>query len=47
MSTKRKRFLISLITYTVLAVIFVVLTVMINNKTITRTLKGMLVPICS
>ena len=47
MSTKRKRFLISLITYTVLAVIFIVLTVMINNKTISRTLKGMLVPICS
>ena len=47
MSTKRKRFLISLITYTVLAVIFVVLTVMINNKSISRTLKGMLVPICS
>ena len=47
MNTKKKRFMISLITYAVLTAAFIILTVMINNKTISRTLKGMLVPICS
>ena len=47
MNTKKKRFMINLITYAVLTVIFIILTVMINNKSISRTLKGQLIPICS
>ena len=47
MNTKKKRFMINLITYAVLAILFIVLTVMINNKSISRTLKGQLIPICS
>ena len=39
--------MINLITYAVLAVLFIILTVMINNKSISRTLKGQLIPICS
>ena len=47
MNTKKKRFMVNLITYAVLVILFIVLTVMINNKSISRTLKGQLVPICS
>ena len=47
MNTKKKRFMINLITYAVLFILFIVLTVMINNKSISRTLKGQLIPICS
>ena len=47
MNTKKKRCMINLITYAVLAILFIVLTVMINNKSISRTLKGQLIPICS
>ena len=47
MNTKKKKFMINLITYAVLAILFIVLTVMINNKSISRTLKGQLIPICS
>ncbi len=47
MSKKRKKFMVSLITFAVLIILFIVLTVMINNKSISRTLKGQLIPICS
>ena len=47
MKTKKKRFIVNLITFGVLILLFIVLTVMINNKTISRTLKGQLIPICS
>ncbi len=47
MKTKRARFITSLVTYAVLIILFIVLTVMINNKSISRTLKGQLIPICS
>ena len=47
MNTKKKKFMINLITYAVLIILFIVLTVMINNKSISRTLKGQLIPICS
>ena len=47
MNTKKKRFMINLITYAVLVILFIILTVMINNKSISRTLKGQLIPICS
>ena len=47
MKTKKSRFITNLVTYGVLIVLFVVLTIMINNKSISRTLKGQLIPICS
>ena len=47
MNTKKKRFIISLVTYGVVITLFIVLTFMIENKLISRTLKGMLIPICS
>ena len=47
MKTKKSRMITSLVTYAVLILLFVILTVMINNKTISRTLKGQLIPICS
>ena len=47
MKTKKSRLITTLATYAVLIVLFVVLTVMINNKSISRTLKGQLIPICS
>ncbi len=46
MKTKKKRFVINLVTYAVLIVLFIVLTIMINNKSISKTLKGQLIPIC-
>ena len=47
MNAKKKKLIISLSTYAVVIICFVILTVMINNKSISRTLKGMLIPICS
>ena len=47
MNTKKRKLIISLATYAVVTAVFIILTVMINNKTISRTLKGMLIPICS
>ena len=47
MNTKKKRFIISLVTYGTVITLFIVLTFMIENKLISRTLKGMLIPICS
>ena len=47
MKTKKARLITNAVTYGVLAVLFIILTVMINNNSITRTLKGQLIPICS
>ncbi len=47
MKTKKSRLITTLVTYAVLILLFVILTVMINNKSISRTLKGQLIPICS
>ncbi len=47
MKTKKAKFITNMVTYGVLILLFVVLTVMINNKSISRTLKGQLIPICS
>ena len=47
MNTKKKRLIISLVTYGTVITLFIVLTFMIENKLISRTLKGMLIPICS
>ena len=47
MKTKKARLITNAVTYGVLIALFIILTVMINNKTITRTLKGQLIPICS
>ena len=47
MKTKKARLITNAVTYGVLIALFIILTVMINNKSITRTLKGQLIPICS
>lgn len=47
MKTKKARLITNAVTYGVLTALFIILTVMINNNTITRTLKGQLIPICS
>ena len=47
MKTKKARLITQLVTYAVLILLFVILTLMINGKTISRTLKGQLIPICS
>ncbi len=47
MKTKKARLITQTVTYAVLILLFVILTVMINNKSISRTLKGQLIPICS
>ena len=47
MKTKKARFITSMVTYGVVIALFILLTVMINNKSISRTLKGQLIPICS
>jgi len=47
MKTKKAKFVTSMVTYGVLILLFIVLTIMINNKSISRTLKGQLIPICS
>ena len=47
MKTKKARLITNAVTYGVLIALFIVLTVMISNNTITRTLKGQLIPICS
>ena len=43
---KRKRLIYNIITFAVVIIAFIVLQSMISNKTITRSLKGQLVPIC-
>ena len=47
MNIKKKKFMINLITYGVLILLFIILTLMINTGSISRTLKGQLIPICS
>ena len=47
MKTKKARLITQTVTYAVVILLFVILTVMINNKSISRTLKGQLIPICS
>ncbi|MBO7663314.1 MAG: branched-chain amino acid ABC transporter permease [Clostridia bacterium] len=47
MRTKKARFITSMVTYGVVIALFIILTVMIDNKSISRTLKGQLIPICS
>ena len=44
---KRNRLIYNLVTYAVVIGAFIILQSMIANKTISRTLKGQLVPICS
>ena len=46
MRTKKSRFITSMVTYGVIIAIFILFTIMINNKTMPRTLKGQLIPIC-
>ncbi len=46
MKTKKARLITNLVTYGVLTALFILLTVMIDNKTISRSLKGQLIPIC-
>ncbi len=46
MKTKKARFITKLVTFAVLIAVYILFTVMINNKTMPRTLKGQLVPIC-
>ena len=47
MNSRKKKSIISFATYGVVILLFIVLTLMINNKSISRTLKGQLIPICS
>jgi branched-chain amino acid transport system permease protein len=47
MKTKKSRLITQVVTYGILILLFVILTIMINNKSISRTLKGQLIPICS
>ena len=46
MRTKEARFITNIVTYAVVIIAFIVLTILINNNAISRTLKGQLVPIC-
>ena len=46
MKTKKARFITKLVTFAVLIAVYILFTVMINNKAMPRTLKGQLVPIC-
>ncbi len=46
MRTKKARFITRMVTYAVIIAIYILFTVMINNKTMPRTLKGQLIPIC-
>ena len=46
MKTKEKKLYVNLVTYGLLAILFIVLTLMINNKSISLVLKGQLIPIC-
>ena len=43
---KRNRLIYNLITYAIVIAAFIILQSMIANKSITRSLKGQLVPIC-
>ena len=47
MNTKKKKWLKNLLIYGIVIIAYIVLTFMIDNKLISRTLKGQLVPICS
>ena len=44
---KRKRLVYTCVTFLLVIAAFIVLQIMIENKTITRSLKGQLVPICA
>ena len=44
--TKRNRLIYNIVTFALVIIAFIVLQSMIENKTITRSLKGQLVPIC-
>ena len=46
MRTKKARFITRMATYAVIIAVYILFTVMINNKTMPRTLKGQLIPIC-
>ena len=43
---KRNRLIYNCVTFAVVIIAFIVLQSMIENKTITRALKGQLIPIC-
>ncbi len=47
MKAKRSKLIYNLVTFGVVIAAFVIMTIMINNKTISRSLKGQLIPICS
>ncbi|MBR6953732.1 MAG: branched-chain amino acid ABC transporter permease [Clostridia bacterium] len=47
MKTKRSKLIYNLVTFGLVIAAFIIMTVMINNKTISRSLKGQLIPICS
>ncbi len=47
MKAKRNKLIYNLVTFGLVIAAYVILTVMINNKSITRSLKGQLVPICA
>ena len=47
MKAKRSKLIYNLVTFGLVIAAFVIMTVMINNKTISRSLKGQLIPICS
>ena len=46
MKTKKARLITNTITYAMVILLFIILTVMIKNNAISRTLKGQLIPIC-
>ncbi len=46
MRTKKARLITNTITYAALILLFILLTLMIRNNAISRTLKGQLIPIC-
>ena len=47
MKAKRSKLIYNLVTFGVVIAAFVIMTIMISNKTISRSLKGQLIPICS
>jgi branched-chain amino acid transport system permease protein len=46
MNAKKKKLIYNCVTFGLVIAAFVILTVMINNKSISRSLKGQLIPIC-
>ena len=46
MNAKRKKLIYNLVTFGLVIIAFVILTIMINNKSISRSMKGQLIPIC-